>query len=87
MSCIRGVQRGTGSGNATFTIDKVDAAKAIALISGGTGRVVAGSWDGAVVVPTVHLTSSTTLTVTNAQTTVHDGPVIAAYTWQVVEFA
>ena len=91
MSCIKSIQRGTGSGNATITIKPVDVDKSIALLSGGSGGVNNNGNGGIVIVPTILLADSTTLTIGNAEAQLYDGSKIytikAPYTWQVIEFA
>ena len=93
MSCIKSIQRGLDNGNKTITITKVDVTKSIALISGGIGIIEsAGSWYGnGTVVPLIHLTSPTTLLISNAQSMINNGAtnqaVVATYAWQVIEFA
>ena len=90
MSCIKSIQRGTDSGNKTIAISAVSINKSIALISGGTGTIDAYH-GGAVRVPTIQLTNSTTLTVDSAQVDLYDGNAVytmkVSYAWQVIEFS
>ena len=91
MSCIKSIQRGTGSGNATIVINEVDINKSVVLISGGNTFYIneIGASNGAI--PIATLTDSTTIQVTNAVAfvTALSGKVSKnlAYAWQVIEFA
>ena len=77
MSCIKGVQRGTGEGNTTIPINPVDLNKSVVLIWGS---------------PIATLTSDTTIGITNGvgpgtDKYGHNIAVNLPYAWQVIEFA
>lgn len=92
MSCIKSVQRGTGSGNATITISAVDMSKSVVLIFGGSGYQ--GSDYGATInntaIPFAYLDSDTTLKVLGAISHGNSGndwyDISVSYAWQVIEF-
>ena len=91
MSCIKSIQRGTGSGNATIAINPVDLNKSVVLIFGGI-TYSGNAWTTIVGVnPIAVLTSNTHIAISNAVlvygSSSGETNINVPYTWQVIEFA
>ena len=93
MSCIKSIQRGSGSGNATITINPVDINKSVVLISGGNTYWFDGKIRISGLNPIAVLSSNTNIAVSNAVFSEYDGYGTVSltrnvpYAWQVIEFA
>ena len=91
MSCIKSIQRGTGSGNATITISEIDIDKSVVLVTGGKGYYSDFVKSDESTTPYGYLKGSTTLIIANASTHYRDlsGNMLSIdvpYAWQVIEF-
>lgn len=91
MSCIKSIQRGTGSGNRTITISEVDVTKTLVLINGGKTYAI-GNYtsyaNGST--PFAYLSSRTSLVIEGATAATYFSSGIGtseiSYAWQVIEF-